>query len=225
MNLFRPCIFALLVVATLNGSSAKGAVLAQWNGQNTFLTSYPDGPNSVNARVLSSLTLQDYEGFTPISNTSNSWAGVNTTNTIDLEQYVSFTLTMRAGWEADLTSFQFALRLLNPDDDSLAIIRSSLDNYSSNLATFTPSNDYQTFTVDLNSFAPVSTITIRFYGINSPTANAQWNMINASNVTASFNGDVMMVPEPSTWALLLIATGALAVGYRKHRPQKQQALS
>lgn len=209
MNTIRACFLTLLVLVAIGGNSVNGAVLARWSAQNTFTATYPTVAPLLDPSVSASLTLENYQGLTPFNDGRNVWRGMNTTGTIDTDQYISFTLTMHAGYLADLTSFQFGLAV-NPVGSASAIVRSSLDGFGSNLGTFTPTTAYQTFTVDMSSFAPLSTITVRIYGINSSSATAGWFNTNGG-LSGVFNGDVVAVPEPSTWALFTVATGLIAV--------------
>ncbi len=155
--------------------------------QNPNVTSQP-----VNA-IFSSFTTVNADCKDQFDNvcTYEKW---NKNGTISLTEYHQFTLTANANYALNLTSLSFTQFV--KDEDNLTtqwILRSNIDNYTSNLGTGLSTETAQTPTISLPAnFSGISTVTFRLYLINSKDDGNEWMIDNVS----TFGSVVVMVPTP-----------------------------
>lgn len=142
--------------------------------------------------------------------------------------YYAFTLTPSAGMYLNLTNLTF---LTDATQGAAGItytanfvVRSSLDGYSSNIATISdgPSSsstsDYTQQTINLSgaAFQNVATpITFRIYLYHTGPSATNSQAITRSD-TYVLNGTVSAVPEPSTAALAGAGLALVGLRRRKH---------
>lgn len=135
--------------------------------------------------------------------------------------YFTFTLNPDEGYTLDITSFSSSiftqtLSSANPQTAYTVnfFLRSSVDNYASNLATgskFSPAvaaNVGQTttpvaFDASLNLTNLDSSVTFRIYAYVATDTPTEFQTLRLDNVT--FNGTVSVIPEPSAAALMVVA--------------------
>jgi len=110
---------------------------------------------------------------------NNTW---NTGSNIDLNNYNEFTLTPDSCYGLTLTKLSFTHKVSNVNTIPVWYLRSSLDNYASNLAfdtitTNTILNDTVMFGA---AFQNIGAVTFRFYITGISTPNATWRNDNVS---------------------------------------------
>ncbi|RYF88066.1 MAG: hypothetical protein EOO00_11705, partial [Chitinophagaceae bacterium] len=121
----------------------------------------------------------------------------NTSGTINLTEYHQFSLTANSGYGLNLTSFSF--RQYTKDEDNLTtqwILRSSVDNYTTNLGSGIARENAQTPNVALSAanFYGLSTVTFRLYLINSKDDGNKWAV---DNVALSGSITTLITPPPA----------------------------
>jgi hypothetical protein len=153
---------------------------------------------------------------------------------VDLGKYIEFTLTAAAGATINMTSITFGVGRSGTGPRQWQW-RSSIDSYASILANYTALNanvtesggvlttpdgtaSYtgNTLTITGSSFEDLSSVTFRIYGYNSEGPAGTGGLQGP----ITFEG-AMVVPEPSTYALLALSGLALA-GYAARRRQRQK---
>ncbi|HYF30206.1 MAG TPA: Ig-like domain-containing protein [Chitinophagaceae bacterium] len=136
-----------------------------------------------------------FSNFSTVNAVCNARANVyefddwNRNGTINLNEYHQFSITANAGYGLNLTSLSFSHRV-SDNNNTRWILRSSLDNYSSNIASNATDNNQQTATVTLPaSFARIAGVTFRLYIIDADDNDTYWTIDNVA-----LNGSVMAVP-------------------------------
>lgn len=111
-------------------------------------------------------------------------------NSIDLTEYHQFSVTANAGYSLTLTSINFTHIADEARASTGWVLRSSLDNYGSNIATGSVTTLSQTPIINLNgNYNNISTVTFRIYFVNALTGNTNWTV---DDVT--INGTVNSIP-------------------------------
>jgi|GEM_PF-1077210 hypothetical protein len=188
-----------------------------------------NAPSSVNANVIannintvgSSTTISEGQGV-GFEDTLRIF-GINNNNTaaqaIANNTYFQFTVTPNVGFEMDLSSITFDVARAGASTPRGWVLRSSIDNFSSTIATadiptvmptLTPITVNLSGSLYQNVFIPT---TFRFY-YYSP-AGAQ----NGHFDNIILNGFVgpLSIPEPGSGFLLLLAMGGVGFVPRVHR--------
>lgn len=112
-----------------------------------------------------------------------STSGWNTTNTINLDEYSQFSIEANPCFALDLNQLIFTHRISGTGGSPTWIVRSSLDNFISDLGTGTSFTTDKTDTIHLlASMDLVSQVTFRFYLINMGTSVSTWRKDNISLV-------------------------------------------
>lgn len=103
--------------------------------------------------------------------------GWNTSSSLDLTEYVEFTMTADNGFVINLDSIYFDIR--SSQLNGLFYLRSSLDNYTTNLHFGDIPDAYLTFNKTFNgSHDNLTTITFRFYATDVLAANTTIRLDN-----------------------------------------------
>ncbi len=128
-----------------------------------------------------------------------SYSNWNTGSAIDLTEYHQFSITPVSGYVLNLTSLSFVHRVSKNGSGSGTglttwIVRSSLDNYSTNIATGLTQDVNQTASVILPAvFSNIGSVTFRLYLINSKDNGTSLEMDDIA-----LNGSVFVAPaDPS----------------------------
>ena len=149
--------------------------------------------------------------------------GWNTGNTIDLSEYNQFTVTPGAGYTLNLSSINFT-EFANEAPASGTTnwyLRSSLDNYATDIASGTATLSSQTpsITLPAANFTNIGTVIFRLYLTNSNQFNTEW-----TNDDVTINGTVNVTipadpanpssnsPQCSSPGVTLTATGSAPAG-------------
>lgn len=235
-------VLAMGLLVTLGGSEVRAAVLVQW----TFEGGTPGSPvtsgqltpattaSNMTSTLLSlgvdpgaSVTYPNVEGLT--TGAGNPGQGMSVrgvfTETNDLagalsrNKYIEFTVTPNVGYQLDLSTLTLDLQRFDATSATSFTLRSSLDSYATNIGTITgfPTNPtaYANFSFSLSAPAYqglTSSITFRIYEYG---ASAALGAVRHDNLT--LNGDVVVIPEPSTYALVMAGLAVLLVLGRSGR--------
>ena len=177
----------------LTGLTAS-AQLGVYQFTGVLIGTCPNNNNNVNTQPANAT----FSAFTTVGTscigsttdfTNSNW---NTGNTIDLTQYNQFTITPDAGYwrHVSLTSRSFSQVASKVKPTTSYVVRSSLDNYTSDLDSGSVPTSIQTFTINLPAnFTNIGAVTFRFYIITSKDNGAQW-----SNDYVTLNGSLVALP-------------------------------
>lgn len=182
MNQSLKVFFAFIPLFLCFNSSSNAQILATWafDSQNTATTTPANGTAS--AAVWSAGTVSYFGGNTSVAtDKAMSMTGFNTT-TQATAKYLQFTITPNANYAMSLNSIRFY------DQRSAQgplnwVLRSSLDNYASDLNTPSPSASSDAFSttpqnVDLGiNFQNITTtVTFRLYAYGATSASGTWRL-------------------------------------------------
>lgn len=135
-------------------------------------------PSSTNDPNISTSTITRSAALTAAANGDRFGStGFNTSATIDLTQYIEFTVTPAAGYSISITSVVFLYQRSGTGPRTFAL-RSSFDGYVSNLGGALAGADVtttQTFNFAFSALTPTCNvpITFRLYAYNSEATEAQ----------------------------------------------------
>jgi hypothetical protein len=142
-------------------------------------------PNQ-NPNVTAQPTQATFSEFTSVNTScvatnnvfnNDNW---NTTMTVDLNEYNTFTITANDCYLMNLTKLSFDHRNSGTGNATWHV-RSSLDNYSSTIATGQSSSTISTISIPLNAvFSDLSEITFRFYITGAAASGTTWRQDNVS---------------------------------------------
>jgi hypothetical protein len=185
--------FWSLLLLTLYSIPSFSQNVGNWNFNNT--TTGTGGPyNTVAAAAFSAgIPTVAYNGGAEYFG-ENGWpaGGVNT------NAYLQFSLTPNAGYQLDLTDVTLRIRRSNtgspvgsgPTQWSL---RSSVDGFTTDIASGTLTHVYNVFTVNLTGFYHLySTVTFRLYGYGVSISSGGSNRLVADNIAV--NGLTTVLP-------------------------------
>lgn len=161
-----------------------------------------------------------FSPFSRVGVNTNAGTGVfnsrdwNTGSSIDLAEYVEFTVTPDAGYEMDLSSITFGSQR-SSTGPATGQVRFSVDGFTSNLS-YTPPTAIANSTWD---FADVnnttSPVTFRFYGFGGTSAAGTLRFDNVA-----LAGDISPVPEPAVVGSFALAAGLMSAQRRRRRTAK-----
>jgi hypothetical protein len=190
---------------TVETSPAFGPTIT---APNLMATAITDPLGTVGLEISSAATTPANAPFLRLDPQGNS---TDAATAIANNKYFEFTLSPFQGQMLDVESLTFDVARGGAATPRGYVVRSSLNNFSSNLAqadvgTVRPT--YTAVSVDLNAFAATAQpVTFRIYSY-SPGAGSS---LDYDNITV--NGTV--VPEPS--ALGLLAMAGAGLGLRRYR--------
>jgi hypothetical protein len=163
--------------------------------------------NNCPTPVMTAVTTQPanatFSNYTSANVNCNAGADIfnmrdwNTTATIDLTEYNEFTITPASCYSMTLQTLSFAHRASNVSTTPMYFVRSSVDNYTSDLATGAVPSTLQTVTVTLpaGSFTNLtSAVTFRLYLTSMPATATTYRQDNVQ-----LNGTVAATGTTSTW--------------------------
>ncbi|MCF3649116.1 Ig-like domain-containing protein [Synoicihabitans lomoniglobus] len=143
-----------------------------------------------------------------------------TSDTVASDAYFEFTLDPAAGYAFTLDAtdtLQFRMRVYDNDGTAGFFVRSSVDNYASNLASLTGFGDSTTLSFDLPGFANVeSAVTFRVYVYDADGDMGGFSLRNGGNVIGDYdfviNGSVNAATVPVSGVSVAPGSVALAAG-------------
>lgn len=109
---------------------------------------------------------------------NSSW---NTSNVINLNEYNEFSLVPDSCYSLTITGFTFSHRVSNINTIPIWYLRSSIDNFSSDLGSGTSSTSISSSTINLPSnFTNLSSLTFRLYLTSVYASSTTWRNDNVS---------------------------------------------
>lgn len=139
------------------------------------------------------------------------------TGAIDLNDYYTFSLSAVSGSTFSVDTILFSERRSGTGIRDIAV-RSSLDGFTSNLATFNVPDDTatrpQSVGLGVNFDNLSGTVEFRIYGFTAESAAGTWRL-----ATLALDGSAAMasVPEPSTYATILGGVALVGVMVTRRR--------
>lgn len=171
-----------------NGSdaSAVGSIVALY--EFTDVAACPVTADTVTAQPTEATFTSFTTAGTTCSSTANVFnnSGWNTTATIDLAQYNEFGVATNGCNSIDINKIIFSHKNSASGGTPTWTLRSSLDNFTTDLGTGTSSTFLATDTIVLGAaFDAITTATFRFYVTNMGSTGATWRNDNVT-VIANF---------------------------------------
>lgn len=203
--------FALFLSGLLPVSVSRAQTAVTWSFNNTTAATVAGGEHL----TASNVTIGSDIGSIAF-NGSDFYGqdGWPTTTTIDPNAYFQFNLTANSGYYLELNTASLALRRSTTGTAAGSgpqnwVLSSSLDGYTSVIASGALTLNYQTFTVTLpTAFQSIaSTVTFRLFGYNSVTTSGGDNRFVMDNITITGQTPVTTLAIQS-----LDLTGTTAAG-------------
>ena len=231
MNKKAITTLAALAGLLLTAGSASADVIAEYTflNQNVTSSDIEDNSEAQDFAKTSSADLGYSNGEDNAFARSQVLVGTDEAAAIANAEYFSFTVSANTGFELDLTSLTYTSihNATNNNGDTPNesatmnfFVRSSVDSYATTVGSVFSqawnTNDSRTITLSGNSAFQDLTgdVTFRLYVYESVELStdqgARWD-----NVV--LNGDVVAVPEPSSFALLAGCFGLTSVMLRRRR--------
>jgi trimeric autotransporter adhesin len=145
---------------------------------------------------------------------ANNWTETSLAEAIAANDYFTWSLTASENYTLSISSIDFNFQRSNTGGADWAL-RSSVDSFGSDLASFTGLANGTSESIDLSAAGldGLSSIEFRFYGYNR-TGTAGTAGFEGTGDDLVVNGTVTVVPEPASIAL--IGAGlALVSGFRR----------
>lgn len=143
---------------------------------------------------------------------SSAWAA-----TFDLNDYYQFVLTPDVGYTMNIDTFIFGYNRTATGPDEFEL-RSDLDGFVAAIDSFSQTGTTGfTQSISLGALFDniTSAITFRLYGYSSSSGAGTFRLQDPAAGNIRFEGTVSAIPEPSTYAMLVL--GALCVGLALRR--------
>ncbi len=199
-----------------------GQSIGNWTFNNT-LTGTPGTFNTVsNADFSLSIPTRSFNGGTEYFG-ENGWP----TGSINTSMYMEFSLTPLSGYQLDISSLVLKLRRSNTGSPAGSgptswSLRSSLDGFTTNIASNTMTHTYTTFTVTPGSgFTNIySTITFRLYGYNTTVSSGGNSRFVIDNI--GVNGIGYILPSKLGALTAAIAGKKVNLGWTIYQTQMNE---
>lgn len=137
--------------------------------------------------------------------------GVDVAAAITNQDYLSFNIDATSGFQFTVTGIDFENRGNNGSNDFSAAVRSSVDSFASNLATFTIEQDtLKTDNLSISGVTDQTSVEFRIYvwGASAAGDDFQFRDLDIAGTTS-------VIPEPSTAGLLCAAMGLVLLVRRR----------
>lgn len=210
---------AILAGCSLYASASASSIVDYMFASSTNATFIATGVKSTS--VDGSRLSQFYVGNDGFGNALEAYSANGTTtdaaSALTNSSYFSLSVAAAAGKLLDIASLSFDVAKGGDSDPRGYFIRSSVDNFSTNIfaATFSPGvhTAPASVTIDLSQFADQASLNFRFFVWQPNLSNSIdfRNLSLSGSVVASRDGQV---PEPVTLLLLLSGLGAICVARR-----------
>ncbi len=207
MSIHKPTILGAMLLCLTFASASKAAILANYNFDAN------SSSNDTDTSSTASIFTDTFPSDSDRSTGGNYFARIEVTPLVlDTTLYLSFTVEAASGNILNLTSLAFRSSLsasstTTPFNGSV-IVRSSVDNFTADLATFTQARttavDFTSRLVDLSGsqFQNLTAITFHFYLIDGSDDSTGSSFVHRIDDVV-LNGDA--IPEPSTFGLATFA--------------------
>ena len=206
--------FALFISSLLPALVTRAQTAATWTFNNTTAATVGGGEHL----TVSNVTAGSDIGSIAF-NGSNDFYGQDgwpTTTTIDANAYFQYTLTVNSGYYLQLNTVSLSLRRSTTGTAAGSgpqkwVLSSSLDGYTSVIASGALTLNYQTFPITLPAaFQSIaSTVTFRLYGYNSVTTSGGDNRFVMDNITITGQTPVTTLAVQSLDLTGIAAAGAV----------------
>jgi len=185
----------LLICCIFLAQSVSAQSIGNW-AFNGVLTGTPSTFNTVSTA--------DYSGSVPTHsfNGGTEYFGENgwPTGVINTSMYMQFTLTPLTGYQLDISTLVLRLRRSNTGSPAGSgptgwTLRSSLDGYTTNIATGSMTHNYADYTITPGAgFINIYTaVTFRLYGYNATVSSGGSNRFVIDNIKANGVGYLLPV--------------------------------
>jgi hypothetical protein len=211
---------AFTATYAFTGSSAAASVTGA-DGPNITALNFVDGDNTLNIDAGDG---NPSPSVIKVFNDIPLTSGLNYTTTTS---WVGFTVNPNAGFSLSLTNLDFDYQRDSgaPGNPTFTYsLRSSIDNYGSNLSVSTVTNNGGSFSTDLTSLAlGTSGVSFRIYISTSDLRTSTTDGAHIDNVVLrgsaiSQEPVIGATPEPTTLAIWGIgALGCAVAGYRRRK--------
>lgn len=213
-------LFGIAVV--LLGATASGEIVTRYDftgnaGSETSETAFQVAPNVTASALTRGAGLSPASGGDKDTNSfaSRDWVGPQAND------FLTFTVTPTSGFAVRLDNM--VMGVVGNNASRSLVLRSSLDNYSSNLGSVlfstTAVDRTMTFGTPLTFTSPVTFRLIATGVQNNGSIYSVTSRLGTSGLV--LNGQVAAVPEPSSIALLAL-TGIGAAGTRWWRRRSRK---
>lgn len=172
--------FAIIFLA-FTFSILSGLTQAQTLGVYAFTGSNGCNYTSITSQP-SNATFSSYSSVnTNCESASNVYSrdAWNTSSTINTSEYNEFTITPNTGYVLNLTNLTFT-QYMSYNNSTTWALRSSVDNYASNISTGTATTTSQTPSVTLTGFTNLGATTFRLYILNANSSLTDWTNDNVT---------------------------------------------
>ncbi|NJK92548.1 MAG: PEP-CTERM sorting domain-containing protein [Blastochloris sp.] len=214
----KKLLLILAAMAAVSGAQAQ----VIWTNPITATNPSLDNPFTTGQTFNTNVTVSGIGRGTGITGNAGGdrynaggWNNADLAATIVDNAYFTFTLQANTGFEIDFNTFAYTGQASGTGPTGFAF-RSSVDSFAANLGAPTATG----VSIDLSaaSFQNLTgPIEFRLYGFGASSAAGTFSVNDFT-----FSGNVAVVPEPSTYALLGLGLGALWV-LRRQRSHKEAA--
>ncbi|MCW3115000.1 MAG: hypothetical protein JWR18_3396, partial [Segetibacter sp.] len=182
----------IVLFFVLFGSAASAQQLGTYPFTGLLVATCPNNNNAVTGQAAN-VTFSAYTntGASCVASTTefinSNW---NQSGTINLAEYNQFTVSANSGYVLKLASLSFTHYYSSKSITSW-YLRSSIDNYATNISTGSVPSTSQITTVNLPaaSFTNIGNVTFRLYVTGAQNGNANW-----INDDVTLNGIVIKIP-------------------------------
>lgn len=201
-----------LLIAAISGLTFSAEAAVIWTNPITGTNPNTSNPYTTGQTFDPNITVSGIgRGPGIAGNNANDRYNANSWNTvsIDTDAYFTFTLDANTGYEIDFTSLVYTGQASGTGPTSF-VVRSSIDGFTSNIAT--PGVGA---TIDLSgaAFQNLTTpVTFRIYGFGASAATGTYSINDFT-----FNGTVVSVPEPASYAMCIGGVGMMFALIRRKR--------
>ena len=149
---------------------------------------------------------------------TGGWSTTDINDALANDNFINWTVSSTAGFQFNVTNFSWRISR-NTTGPTGLVLRSSLDNFSTDLAVYALTNTSQTeFQIPLSGGVMTTSVEYRVYGFGSSSALFGLQRINdgsgfgQNGIDMAIFGDVEPIPEPQ--GLVLLVLGCL-IAWRK----------